>query len=31
LDDGQALLEATTTLGLEGVLAKKRSERHRAR
>jgi ATP-dependent DNA ligase len=25
-DDGEALLEATSTLGLEGVVAKKRSE-----
>jgi bifunctional non-homologous end joining protein LigD len=28
-DDGEALLEATGTLGLEGVVAKKRSERYR--
>jgi bifunctional non-homologous end joining protein LigD len=28
-DDGEALLEATRTLGLEGVVAKRRSERYR--
>jgi ATP-dependent DNA ligase len=28
-DDGEALLEATSGLGLEGVVAKKRSEPYR--
>jgi bifunctional non-homologous end joining protein LigD len=28
-DDGEALLEATSGLGLEGIVAKERSERYR--